>query len=191
MSDEQRLPNQDMMQAAIDGQLSEEMARRLREALARDNGAAREYSRLQRVESMLQRAPHERAPARLAATIMARVAERVQAQARLADLPIETQRIMMLSLSAAMMATMPMLEAASWLVLNAQRDPEVLSDVMLETISWMSLITDALIQLLEDAESRARSEPIVATATLALTPYLLGSLLDYLDELPKMGALKT
>ncbi len=186
MSEEQSRQDQEMMQAAIDGQLSEAMARRLQAALARDNGAAREYSRLQRVDNLLQRAPHERAPARLAATIMARVAERVQAQARLADLPVETQRIMMLSLSAAMMAMMPMLEAASWLVLNAQRDPEVLSDVMLETIGWMSLVTDALISLLEDAESLARSEPIVATATLALTPYLLGSLLDYLDELPKM-----
>ena len=93
---------------------------------------------------------------------------------------------MMLSLSAAMMAMMPMLEAASWLVLNAQRDPELLSDVMLETIGWMSLVTDALILLLEDAESLARSEPVVAAATLALTPYLLGSLLDYLDELPKI-----
>ena len=87
MSDERSLQDQEMMQAAIDGQLSEEMARRLRDVLARDNGAAREYSRLQRVDSLLQRAPHERAPARLAATIMARVAERVRAQAQLADLP--------------------------------------------------------------------------------------------------------
>lgn len=191
MSDERSLQDQEMMQAAIDGQLSEEMARRLKDALARDNGAAREYSRLQRVDSLLQRAPHERAPARLAATIMARVAERVRAQAQLADLPPETQRIMMLSLSAAIMAMMPMMEAASWLVLNAQRDPELLSDVMLETIGWMSLVTDALIQLLEDAESLARSEPVVAAATLALTPYLLGSMLDYLDELPKMDAVNS
>ncbi|MCY4147578.1 MAG: hypothetical protein OXF90_14085, partial [Chloroflexi bacterium] len=72
MADERSFQDQEMMQAAIDGQLSEAMARRLMAALARDNGVAREYSRLQRVDSLLQRAPHERAPARLAAAIMAR-----------------------------------------------------------------------------------------------------------------------
>ena len=184
MSDERRQNEQEMMQAALDGQLSEELAQRLADALSRDDAVARDYSRLRRVDSLLKRAPHERAPARLAATIMARVAQRVQAEAKMANLPAETQRIMMLSLSAAMMAMMPMMEAASWLVINAQREPELLGDVMLETIGWMSLVTDALIQLLEDAESLARSEPVVAAATLALTPYLLGSVLDYLDDMP-------
>ena len=45
-------------------------------------------------------------------------------------------------------------------------------------------MTDALILLLEDAENLARTEPEVAKATLALTPYLLSVMLDYLDELP-------
>ena len=175
---------QRMMQEAIDGQLSEDMARKLIDALGSDQSAAREYDRLRRVDSLLKRAPQQRAPARLAATIMARLAQRVQAETALADLPPETQQVMMLCLSASMMAMMPMMEAASWLVLNARRDPELLSNVMIETIGWMSLVTDALIQLLEDAENRARREPEIATATLALTPYLLRSMLDYLDELP-------
>ncbi len=182
---QEREPQQQLMQDAIDGQLSEEMARKLVEMLGSDQAAAREYDRLQRVESLLKRAPQQRAPARLAATIMARLAQRVQAETALADLPPETQQVMMLCLSASMMAMMPMMEAASWLVLNAQRDPELLSNVMIETIGWMTLVTDALIQLLEDAENRARSEPEIATATLALTPYLLRSVLDYLDELPQ------
>ncbi len=190
MSNEPRLQEQEMIQAALDGQLSEEMAQRLVAVLERDAGAAQEYSRLQRIDALLRRAPHERAPARLAATVMARVAARVEAEAQLADLPEETQRVMMLFLSAAMMAMMPMMEAAFWLVLNARRDPEVLSDVMIETISWMSLATDALIQLLEDAERRARNEPVVATATLALTPYVLSCMLDFLDELPVKQAAK-
>ena len=181
---EERSRQQRMMQEAIDGQLSEEMARKLVEILGNDQSAAREYDRLQRVDSLLKRAPQQRAPARLAATIMARLAQRVQAATALSDLPPETQQVMMLCLSASMMAMMPMMEAASWLVLNARRDPELLSNVMIETIGWMTLVTDALIQLLEDAENRARSEPEIATATLALTPYLLRSMLDYLDELP-------
>ncbi len=181
---QERNARQRMMQDAIDGQLSEAMARKLVDMLGSDQSAAREYDRLRRVESLLQRAPQQRAPARLAATIMARLAQRVQAETALADLPPETQQVMMLCLSASMMAMMPMMEAASWLVLNARRDPELLGSVMIETIGWMSLVTDALIQLLEDAENRARSEPEIATATLALTPYLLRSMLDYLDELP-------
>lgn len=181
----ERDPQQQLMQDAIDGQLSEEMARRLVDLLGSDHSAAREYDRLRRVDSLLKRAPQQRAPARLAATIMARLAQQVQDETALAELPPETQRVIMLCLSASMMAMMPMMEAASWLVLNAQRDPKLLSNVMIETIGWMKLVTDALIQLLEDAENRARSEPEIATATLALTPYLLRSVLDYLDELPQ------
>ncbi len=183
---QERDPRQQLMQDAIDGQLNEEMARRLVDILGSDRSAAREYDRLRRVDNLLKRAPQQRAPARLAATIMARLAQRVQAETALADLPPETQQVMMLCLSASMMAMMPMMEAASWLVLNAQRDPELLSNVVIETIGWMTLVTDALIQLLQDAENRARSEPELATATLALTPYLLRSVLDYLDELPQM-----
>lgn len=181
---EERSRQREMMQEAIDGQLTEETARKLVEILGSDQAAAREYDQLQRVDSLLKRAPQQRAPARLAATIMARLAQRVQAETAMSDLPAETQQIMMLCLSASMMAMMPMMEAASWLVLNARRDPELLSTVMVETIGWMTLVTEALIQLLEDAENRARSEPEIAAATLALTPYLLRTMLDYLDELP-------
>ena len=184
MAQEQSLQRQDMMQEAIDGQLSDEMARQLRETLVSDGDAAQEFGRLRRIDTLLKRAPHQRAPARLAATIMARVAQRVQEETEMSNLSPEMQRVIMLSLSAAMMAMMPIMEAASWLVLNAQRDPELLSDVMIETIGWMSLVTNALIQLLEDAESLAKSQPEVAAATLALTPYLLSTVLDYLDESP-------
>ena len=181
MSDERS--RQEMMQAAIDGQLPDEMSQQLSDILSRDQAAAGEYDRLRQVDALFRRAAHRRAPARLAATIMARLAERVEAETQLADLPLETQKVMMLSLSASMLAMMPIMEAAAWLVLHAQRDPKLLGEVMLRTIGWMSFVTDALILLLEDAENLARSQPEVATATLALTPYMLASLLDYLDEM--------
>ena len=184
MSEERKQRHEDMMHEELDGQLSDEMARRLVEVLGRDQAAAQEYNRLRRIDTILKRAPHQRAPARLAATIMARLAERVRAQTELSALAPETQRMMMLSFSAVTMALMPMMEAASWLVLNAQRDPQLLGDVVGEIISLMSLVTDALIQLLDDAEGLAREDPNVATATLALTPYLLSSILDYLEDLP-------
>ncbi len=182
MSDKHSLQRQDMMQESIDGQLSAELSRQLFDILDRDQSAAREYDRLQRVDVLFKRASHRRAPARLAATIMARLAKQVEAETQLSDLSPETQKVMMLSLSASMMAMMPLMEAASWLVLHAHRDPKLLSEVMIHTIGWMSFATDALILLLEDAENLARTQPEVAAATLALTPYMLESLLDYLDE---------
>lgn len=172
----------DMMQEALDGQLPDELGQQLLELLGRDQAAAQTFDQLQRVDTLLKRSPHQRAPARLAATIMARLAQQMENEAKLSALPVETQNLMMLSLSGAMMAMMPMMEAATWLVLNARRDPELLSEVMLQTIGMMSLVTDALILLLEDAEGKARTQPELAKATLALTPYLLSGILDHLDE---------
>ena len=183
MAEEAGAGQRDLMQEALDGQLADDLALELREALDKDASASREMDRLRRVDAMLKRAPHQRAPARLAATILARLAQRVEAEAELAQLPPETQKLMMLYMSACMMAMMPMMEAASWLVLNARRDPELLGEAMLHTISYMSMVTDALIMLLQDAEDLARTQPQLATATLALTPYMLHSVLDQLDEM--------
>lgn len=172
----------DMMQEALDGPLPDEMARKLLHIMGNDRSAAQHYDRLQRVDTLLKHAPQRRAPARLAATIMARLAQRMRAETALSDLPPETQQLMMWSLSAAMMATMPMMEAATWLVLHAQYEPEVLSEVMLQTISLMTLLTEAMVLLLQDAEDLAKTQPHLATATLALAPYMLSSILDHLGD---------
>ena len=187
MARERPSQSADMMQEALDGQLSDEMGQKLLSLLGEDDAAARQFDQLRQLDGLLKRAPHQRAPTRLAATILARLARQVEQDAKLSDLPPQTQRLMMLSLSASMMAMMPMMEAASWLVLNAQRDPELLSEVMLQTIGWMTLVTEALIQLLDDAQSLARTQPEVATATLALTPVMLSSILDHLDQAAKQA----
>mgnify|MGYP006977755577 CR=1 FL=1 len=182
MSDKQNQQRNEMMQESIDGQLSEDLSQQLFTILERDQEAAKEYDRLQQVDSLFKRAPHRRAPSRLAATIMARVAERIEAEAKLDALPDAAQQVMMMSMTISIMTMMPMMEAATWLVLNAHRDPELLGDVMIHTIGLMSMVTDALIVLVEDAETLAKTDPEVATATLALTPYMLNSILDYLEE---------
>ncbi len=183
MSDKQSQQRNEMMQEAIDGQLSDDLAKQLFSILDQDEEAANEFDRLQTVDSLFKRAPHRRAPARLAATIMARLAEKIETEAKLESMPSAAQQVMMMSMTASIMSMMPMMEAASWLVLNAQRDPKLLGDVMTQTISLMSIVTDALIVLLEDAEDLARTDPEVATATLALTPYMMGSVLDYIEDM--------
>lgn len=183
MSDKHSQQPQDMMQEALDGELSEELTNQLQDMLNRDMKAAKEYDRLQRVDTLLKRAPHRRAPARLAATIMARLAEKVEQETQMQALPDGAQQVMMMSMTVAMMSMMPMMEAASWLVLNAQRDPDLLGEMMVQTIGLMSLMTDAMVILLEDAETLARTDPQVATATLALTPYMMHSILDYIEDM--------
>lgn len=183
MSDKHTQQSQDMMQEALDGQLSEDLTDQLHDILNRDTQAAKEFDRLQKVDNLLKRAPHRRAPARLAATIMARLADKVEKETQMENLPDGAQQVMMMSMTVAMMSMMPMMEAASWLVLNAQRDPDLLGDVMVQTIGLMSIMTDAMIILLEDAESLARTDPQVATATLALTPYMMHSILDYIEDM--------
>lgn len=183
MSDQQNQQRNELMQESIDGQLSEDLAKQLFSILDRDKEAAKEYDKLQQVDALFKRAPHRRAPSRLAATIMARVAERIEAESKMDELPEGVQQVMMMSMTLSIMSMMPMMEAASWLVLNAQRDPELLGDVMVQTIGLMTMITDALIVLIEDAEALARTDPEAATATLALTPYMLHSVLDYMEEL--------
>lgn len=183
MSEKRNQQRHELMQEAIDGQLSEDLSQQLFSLLERDQEAAQEYDRLQKVDSLFKRAPHRRAPARLAATIMARLAERIETETKLDSMPDAAQQVMMMSMTASIMSMMPMMEAASWLVLNAHRDPKLLGDVMVQTVGLMSIVTDALIVLLEDAENLARTDPEVATATLALTPYMMSSVLDYLEEM--------
>ena len=182
MSDKRNQQRHQMMQEAIDGQLSEDLVQQLLALLDRDQEAANEYDQLQRVDTLFKRAPHRRAPARLAATIMARLAQQIETEAKLATMPSATQQVMMMGMTASIMSMMPMMEAASWLVLNAQRDPKLLGEVMTQTIGLMSIVTDALIIVLEDAENLARTAPEVATATLALTPYMMGCVLDYIED---------
>ena len=111
------------------------------------------------------------------------ITEKVEQETQMQALPDGAQQVMMMSMTVAMMSMMPMMEAASWLVLNAQRDPELLSEMMVQTIGLMSLMTDAMVILLEDAEGLARTDPQVATATLALTPYMMNSILDYIEDM--------
>lgn len=181
MPDKQTQRN--MMQEALDGQLSADLADQLFSILDRDKEAAKEFDRLQTVDALFKRAPHKRAPARLAATIMARLAERIEAETQADDLPEGAQQVVMLGMTVTMMSMMPMMEAASWLVLNAHRDPKLLSEVMIQTVGLMSIVTDALATLLEEAESMAREDPETATAALALTPYVMIELLDYVEDM--------
>lgn len=170
------------MQEQLDGMLSEEEVSELLEQLDVDEDAAREYEGLQQVDELLSRSMHRRAPERLAVTIMARLSQTIQTQAKLQTLPAETQQALMLSLGLVVMAMMPSMVAASWMVLNSRKNPEVLTAIMLQTIALLKMIIDALVYLLEEIEQYIRTDSEMAHAAMALLPLVLMAMIDYMED---------
>ena len=170
-----------LMQESLDGHLNPQTLTELYEYLDQDPEAAREYARLEMVDHLLTTASSVRAPGRLAATIMARLAESLEAEAELHDMPEEIRQALMLSFSLVMVAMMPMMMAASYLVVNALADPEVLNRVLERTIALLVVLIDALVILLEEIEAMVHDDPQMATVAMALIPMTLLSILDYIE----------
>lgn len=163
---------QQLMQDALDTQLSPEEEAELNAHLQADPDAATEYDRLQRVDVLLREAPYERAPERLALTIMARIAQTVKQQEMLhaqADDPLMEASVN-LAMQLVTVATLPVLVGASTLILSAQADPELIDAVLQQVAGLMILVLDVMHVLLEEAEAVYADDPELALALLALIP---------------------
>jgi len=171
-----------MMQENLDGDLHPEQAESLWEHLAQDEEAADENAQLEGVHHVLSRAPHVRAPQRLAATIMARLAKTLESQAKLQDLPQETKLALLMSMSIVQVAMMPSLLAASYMVVNYQHDPAILSHVVQRTIGLQVMMIDALIVLLDEIERMIEKDPETAPVAMALIPVALKGILEYIQS---------
>lgn len=172
---------QQLMQESLDGVLSPQEEHELQMQINEDPTTAGEYDRLQTVEEILREAPHERAPERLAMTIMARIAQTVKQQQTLYS---ESQDIVEASVDVAVqlvtVATLPMLVAASALILNAQADPELIDAVLQQVAMLMILVLDVMNVLLEQAEAAYAEDPELALALLAMIPPTLLALVSQL-----------
>lgn len=175
-------PLHQQMQEKLDGVLSEELTERLLRHLEDDTEAAREYERLESVDTLLTMAPPMRAPQRLAVTIMARLAQTIEMQAQLQALPLELRDEIMQSLSLSMIATMPLMVGASWVVLNAMGDPAMLVRVLERVVMLMSLQIEAQLMLLEAIEPYLADSPQLAAACLRLLPSMMEGLLDSIEQ---------
>jgi hypothetical protein len=175
-------PLRRMMQENLDGELSEDLIDELYDMLDEDTDAAREYARLESVDRLLGTAPHARAPQRLAVTIMARLAESIEAEAELHAMPEEIRQALMLSVSLVIVSTMPMMLAASYMVMTGMRQPEYLNRVIAHILSLMVMLIDALKILLEEMETIVRENPEMAPMAMALIPITLMSMLDYIEQ---------
>lgn len=175
-----------LMQEALDDIISPEERTELFAMLDQDVASFTEYNSLKRIDSLLREAPHERAPKRLAATIMARVAETVRAEAEtqlVMNSSAEEQEIFEELVAVAILlttiVTMPMLIAAGWLMVHASASPELLESVFAQVIAALILILNLLEVFLERAQELAATDPELAMALLGLLPVTLLAIVRY------------
>jgi len=167
------------MQEKLDGVLAEEQENLLAEALQSDERAADEYARLEQIDHALTRAPMLRASNRLAATIMARLAEQLQMEAQIDQLPEDVRQAFLLSLSLVSLTTMPMMVASSWMLLN-RRDTKALQHSIETAIALEVLLLRALIFLLQEVEQHIERDPRKARFILSALPIVFAGMLETL-----------
>jgi membrane-associated HD superfamily phosphohydrolase len=177
MADERK---QQLMQEALDGNLTPEIQQALFDDLEHDAEAAQQWNSLQQVDMVLRTAPFERAPARMALKIMARLVEEVKTQQELQT--NLSSLALTLSLALVTVVMMPVLMAASWLVLNAMADAEVLTRAIEETIALLAILIETVQTLLTEAQNLAETDPDAAVMVAALVPLTLLGFVRYMEE---------
>lgn len=171
MSDERK---RQLMQEALDGRLSPEEQHELMLHMEAHPDEAEHYSRLKQVDRMLATAPFERAPQRLALTIMARLAQTVKEQTQLDEtMPQLSEAAIQVALQMVSVATLPLMVGASWLMLNAMSDPELMEVVLQQVAALMLLVIDVMKVIIDEALAVFEEDPEAAMALLTLIPITL------------------
>jgi hypothetical protein len=162
---------QQLMQESLDAPLSAQAVEELTIILAENPQSADEYQRLQKVDDMLRIAPFERAPKRLALTIMARIAQTVSAQTKpTSDIDIATLQV---AVQLVTVATLPLLVGAGYMLLNSQTDPEALEVVIEQVAMLLLMVINVIDVMLDEAKEVVHDDPQTALAMLTLLPTTL------------------
>lgn len=171
---------QDLMQDALDESLSYEQQRELAERLEQDADASEAFNEQLRVDDLLQRPPMERAPERLAVTIMARIAEmaRQQELERSGEIDAVAEASLRVAAQLVTVATLPLLISASWMLVNAMANPKMLDDMLQQVVGLLLLMIDVMSVLMEKAEEVAADDPELALAILGLMPIVTLELVE-------------
>jgi anti-sigma factor RsiW len=167
-----------LMQEALDENLSSEARTEFYSHLSQDARDAAAFDRLKQVDHMLRSAPHERAPHRLAMSIMARLAETMSPQqlSRISGLALALG----LSLVAGMM--IPLLVAAGWLLLGAFGSAGALTTAIRTIVSILAVgiaLLEAVIRQIQDFLS---SHPELPVLMISLIPVSLFWLLRFVPR---------
>lgn len=182
---------QHLMQDALDDVLSPQEQHELSRTLESDQTAAEAFDEQQRVNDLLSRPPMERAPQRLAMTIMARIGALAKEQQQRGKQVDEiSEATLQLAIQLVTVATMPLLVGASWMLINALADEEFMDDVFTQVAGLLILTLDTMRVIIEEAETVAAEDPQTAMVMLSLLPVtmlelvksVLGELEDGEDE---------
>ena len=154
-----------LMQEALDEQLSPEAQQELHERLEVDAEGAAEYNRLRRVDRLLRTAPFERAPARLAMSIMAKMVEDLQPHlSRISGLALA------LALALVTLVLFPILLAISWLLIAVLTSAASLTLAALQFANVLAGVRGLLEVMVEQSQLLLDSYPQLPLALLAFIP---------------------
>lgn len=160
-----------LMQESLDETLNPAALAELNLILAQNPQVADEYQRLQKVDELLRVAPFERAPRRLALTIMARIAQTVQEHLQpTSEIDIATLQV---AVQLVTVATLPLLVGAGYMLLNSQTDPQAIEVVFEQVMMMLIMVINVIEVMLDQAQEIAQDDPETALAMLSLLPTTL------------------
>lgn len=160
-----------LMQEALDSQLTPEALRDLRKQLDEDHDAMGQYARLKMVDDILKTAPAERAPQRLAISIMTRIAQMAEEMnAKPEDSPERIE--IALAMALVVLITLPLMVASVTLYLNQAGSEDALNAVLSQIIDLLSVVLELLETLVQGAQSLINDYPEIAAVLVAIIPLL-------------------
>ena len=164
------------MQKALDNELAPEEQSELRQHLDANSSDAGMFQQLKRVDAALQNPPHERAPHRLAATIMARLADMAESMD-----PRQLSRISGLALALALglvaLVLMPVLIALGYAILTAIGSAAGLNTLIQGIVGVLVLVLDVFATLIQSLQTFFAVNPGLLLVMLGLIPVSLIGLL--------------
>ncbi|MBL8119467.1 MAG: hypothetical protein J0L63_11225 [Anaerolineae bacterium] len=181
MADERQ---QRLMQEALDQSLTPDLLQKLREQLDVDAESSQQFNRLRKVDEMLRSAPYERAPARLALSIMAKLAQTVKPQ----ELSSASGLALALGMSMVVIVSLPVLIAASSLFLGALSSAAALNAIIQQIASLMALVVAMLDVLVKGAQSILATYPQAPLLMISVVPIILFWLLRAMRDEEDSGS---
>ena len=166
-----------LMQEALDQSLSPELLEKLREQLDSDPQGSLQYNRLKKVDEMLRSAPHERAPARLALSIMAKLAQTMNPR----QLSTSSSAAVALGLALVVLVALPVLTVAISLFLSAMGSAAALNLILQQIANLLALVVAMLDALVVGAQSVLSSYPQAPLLILTVAPIILYWLLKAVE----------
>ncbi|HLV33594.1 MAG TPA: hypothetical protein VKY59_00710 [Spirillospora sp.] len=160
-----------LMQEALDKNLAPEEQAELRRHLDSSVRDAYTYTRLQQVDAMLRTAPHERAPHRLAAAIMARLAEMAE------RMDPRLSRISGLALAVALGLVagvlLPVLLVSIWLIVTTIGSGAGLVAAIERVVALLAVILGTAESLLQQFQTFLGAHPELLVLMIGLIPVSL------------------